>query len=151
MFILAPQIPCRFSFHSTTWDSRVHAGDGARGQNLVHIQKIGFLRLSFLEVHYFDNHLSESIHTCPKDTLQGWLSFYDIESRSSCPGWVKRSNYYSTYPKDKIFVSKFSRSPYIVRLAFILLEIVANLSCMFVDHRICFNCTIFVHKLPMHT
>ena len=37
-------IPCRVSFHSTTSDPRVHAGvGGARGQNLVHIQKIGFL------------------------------------------------------------------------------------------------------------
>ena len=26
-------------------------GGGGRGQNLVHIQKIGVLRLSFLEVH----------------------------------------------------------------------------------------------------
>ena len=26
-------------------------GEGARGQNQVHIQKIGFLRLSFLQVH----------------------------------------------------------------------------------------------------
>ena len=44
-------VPSRVSFHSMTSDSRVHAGGGARGQNLVHLQKLGFLCLSFLEVY----------------------------------------------------------------------------------------------------
>ena len=33
----------RVSFHSMTSDPRVHVGGGARGQNLVHLQKLGFL------------------------------------------------------------------------------------------------------------
>ena len=45
-------------------DPRVHAGVGeARGQNLVHLQKVVFLCQSFL-----DNHLSESIDTWIIDT-----------------------------------------------------------------------------------
>ena len=44
---------------------------GSSDQNLVHIQKIGFLRKSFLDGHtlYFDNYSSESIHSCTIDTL----------------------------------------------------------------------------------
>ena len=34
-----------------TSDPRVHAGGGARGQNLVHLQKLGYLCLSFLDVY----------------------------------------------------------------------------------------------------
>ena len=32
-------------------DPRVHAGGGARDQNVVYIHKIGFLRLSLVEVY----------------------------------------------------------------------------------------------------
>ena len=42
-FILGPLVPYRVSFHSMTSDPNVHAGGGARGQNLVHLQKLGFL------------------------------------------------------------------------------------------------------------
>ena len=79
--ILAPKIHCMVSLHSTTSEPMVHAGGGARGRNLVHIQKIGFFRESFL-----DNHLSESIHTCTIDTLYGKLSFHDIGPQCPCCG-----------------------------------------------------------------
>ena len=42
-FILGPFEPGRVSFHSMTSDSRVCTGDGARGQNLVHLQKVVLL------------------------------------------------------------------------------------------------------------
>ena len=51
VFTLVPKEPCRVGFHSMTSDPRVHAGGGARGQNLVHLQNVVFLRQSFLEVH----------------------------------------------------------------------------------------------------
>ena len=69
VFILAPWIPCRASFHSTTSDPRVHAGVGVLEVNLVHIQKEGFFSFKFSRSPYFDSHLSESIHTCTIDTL----------------------------------------------------------------------------------
>ena len=42
-FILEPYVPNRVSFRSMTLNHRVHAGVGATGQNLVHLQKLGFL------------------------------------------------------------------------------------------------------------
>ena len=49
--ILAPYLHFRVNVYSTTFNPWVHVGDGARGQNLVHIQKIGFMRQSFLEAY----------------------------------------------------------------------------------------------------
>ena len=73
VFILAPYIPCRVSFHSTTSN---HAGGGARGQNLVHIQKIGFLRWSFLKVHIL-------ITTCQKAFMLAPLIPYRVSFHST--------------------------------------------------------------------
>ena len=39
--ISGPLVPSRVSFRSMTSDPRVHAGGRARGQNLVHLQKLG--------------------------------------------------------------------------------------------------------------
>ena len=52
----------KLSFHD------IGPGVGARGHNLVHIQKMIFA-LRFSRSPYFDNHLSESIYTCTIDTL----------------------------------------------------------------------------------
>ena len=41
-FIHGPLVPGRVGFHSVTSDPRIHAGGGARGKNLVHLQKLGF-------------------------------------------------------------------------------------------------------------
>ena len=44
------------SYHSMTSDPRLHAGGGgewARGQNIVHLQKVVFLCQSFPEVYIF--------------------------------------------------------------------------------------------------
>ena len=38
-------------YHSTTSDPRVHSGGGGGGGGGARGQKVGFLRLSFLEVH----------------------------------------------------------------------------------------------------
>ena len=42
-FILGQKEPSRVSFHSVTSDSRVCTGGWARGQTLVHLQKVVFL------------------------------------------------------------------------------------------------------------
>ena len=52
-FIVAPWIHCRISFYSTTPEPRVRARGGAKCQNLVHIQKIGFFALKFSKSPYF--------------------------------------------------------------------------------------------------
>ena len=36
-FVLGPKEHCRIGFHSMTSDPRVRCRDGARGQNLVHL------------------------------------------------------------------------------------------------------------------
>ena len=52
-----------FRSYRSISSSQILILSSARGQNLVHIQKIGFLHESFLEVLYFDNHMSGNIHT----------------------------------------------------------------------------------------
>ena len=44
-------------------------GNWARGQYLVHLQKLGFFVLKFSRSLYLCNHLSESIHSWTKGTL----------------------------------------------------------------------------------
>ena len=51
-FILGPLESIRVSFYSMTLGLPA-LGGGARGQNLVHLQKVVFLCLSFLEVYIF--------------------------------------------------------------------------------------------------
>ena len=46
-----------------------YARGGARGQNLVHIQKNRSFALKFSRRPYFDSHFLESIHICTIDTL----------------------------------------------------------------------------------
>ena len=50
-FIVGTKVPSRLSFHFMTSDPGSMPGGGARGQNLVHLKQIGFLRSSFLEVY----------------------------------------------------------------------------------------------------
>ena len=47
-------VPTRVCFHSMTSDPRVYVRGGARGQNLVHLQKVVFL---FSRSPRLDNHL----------------------------------------------------------------------------------------------
>ena len=42
-FEISGSLPSRVSFHSMTSDPRVHARGGARGHNLEHLLKVGFL------------------------------------------------------------------------------------------------------------
>ena len=55
----------RSAYIPQDWTPGSVRGGGARGQNLVHIQKIGVLRLSFLDVHI----LTTTCHTYTIDTL----------------------------------------------------------------------------------
>ena len=61
-------------------DPMVHAGGGARGQNLVHIQKVGFLRfrkISYLRHRYLVEYAFIPQHRTPGSMWGGgggWMS-----------------------------------------------------------------------------
>ena len=91
---MGPQGPCR--------------GKGARGQNLVHLQKVV---LQIFRSPYLDNHSSESIHTWIIGTLQGCFDSMTLD-----PGYmlgigleVKIKYIF----KNSISELNFTRSPYL--------------------------------------
>ena len=87
-------------------------GDGVRGQNLVHLQKVVFLCLSFLEVYIFATTYQKAFILGPKVPRR--VSFHSMPSDSwvHVGGWGQRSNS-STSSKSSIAVLEFSRSLYL--------------------------------------
>ena len=69
-----------------TADSRVDAGDGARGKKLVHLQNVICLGKVFKKFIY--NHLSEGIYTCTK----GSFHFISWDPRVRAWGGVRGQN-----------------------------------------------------------
>ena len=66
---------------------------GSRGQKLVNLQNVVFLRLNVSRSPYLDKHLSKSIQTWTIGTLKGWISFHNIGSQGPCLGLGWRTTF----------------------------------------------------------
>ena len=69
--------------------------------------------LKFSRGPYFDNHLSEGVHTWTISTLLGWLSFHAIGRQGPCPGTGATGSKSSTCSKCGISGLMFSRCSYL--------------------------------------